>query len=103
MIYLAPVAPHLAEECWNLLGKDKSIFENPQWFSVDVSSLVKDTVLVVVQVNGKVRAKIEIPAGLPENEVKKIVFSDGKVKINIESPVQLLNFIERHSDDFRFY
>jgi len=83
-VMLSPLAPHLAEECWNLLGKDKSIFENPQWFSVDVSSLVKDTVLVVVQVNGKVRAKIEIPAGLPENEVKKIVFSDGKVKINIE-------------------
>ncbi|MEW6193998.1 MAG: leucine--tRNA ligase [Bacteroidota bacterium] len=79
-IMLAPLAPHLGEECWHLLGKEKSIFENAGWFDTDPSALTKDNVLIVVQVNGKVRAKIELPVDLPEAEVKKAVYDDEKVK-----------------------
>lgn len=83
-IMLAPLAPHLGEECWQMLGNQKLIFENPIWFDVDKSALTKDVALVVVQINGKVRAKIEVPFNLPESEVKKIIFDDPKVKSYVD-------------------
>lgn len=83
-IMIAPLAPHLGEECWQMLGNQKLIFENPIWFDVDKSALTKDVALVVVQINGKVRAKIEVPFNLPESEVKKIIFDDPKVKSYVD-------------------
>ncbi|MEW6508737.1 MAG: leucine--tRNA ligase [Bacteroidota bacterium] len=79
-IMLAPLAPHLAEECWSLLGKEKSIFENPVWFEVDQLALTKDSITIVVQINGKVRAKIYMAANLSDVEVKSLVYADEKVK-----------------------
>ena len=83
-VMVSPLAPHLGEECWKMLGNEKSIYENPIWFEIDKSALTKDNVLIVVQVNGKVRAKIEMPVDLPEAEVKNIVFSDDKVKVHTD-------------------
>jgi leucyl-tRNA synthetase len=83
-LMISPLAPHLGEECWSLLGKGKSIYEQPTWFEVDQSALAKESVLVVVQVNGKVRAKIELPVDLAESEVKKAVFEDEKVKAHTD-------------------
>ena len=80
-IMIAPLAPHLGEECWNLLGREKSIFENPVLFEVDEKALSVDTVTVVVQINGKVRSKIDLPANIPESEVKKNVYADARVKL----------------------
>ncbi len=81
---LAPIAPHLGEECWQLLGKEKSIFFDPLWFNVDENALTVDNVTIVIQINGKVRAKLEVPVDLNEKEVKKIVFSEEKVKSYID-------------------
>jgi leucyl-tRNA synthetase len=83
-VLLSPIAPHLGEECWALIGKEKSIFEEPVWFEVDPAALVKDNTLVVVQINGKVRAKIELPVDTPEADVKKTVYEDRKVKVHID-------------------
>jgi len=83
-LMLSPLAPHLGEECWQLLGKGNSIYEQPTWFEVDPAALTKDNVIVVVQVNGKVRAKIELAVDLPEIEVKKAVYADDKVKIHTD-------------------
>src|SRR5690606_32353601 len=52
---LAPVAPHLGEECWQIIGNEKSIFENPVVFTIDKEALIEDTVNIAVQVNGKLR------------------------------------------------
>jgi len=79
-IMLAPLAPHLAEECWSLLGKEKSIFENPIWFEIDPIALTQDSITIVVQINGKVRAKIDMAVDIQEPEVKSLVFADDKVK-----------------------
>jgi len=79
-LMISPLAPHLGEECWNIIGKEKSIFENPFWYEADPAALIKENVLIVVQINGKVRAKIEMPADLPESEVKARVYEDEKVK-----------------------
>jgi leucyl-tRNA synthetase len=76
---LAPLAPHMAEECWSILGNDKGLFDNPIWFEVDKDALVQDTVTVVVQVNGKVRTKFDLQLDTPEAEVKKLAWEDAKV------------------------
>ncbi len=79
-VMIAPLAPHFGEECWEILGQEKSIFESPVLFEVDEKALNVDTVTVVVQINGKVRSKIDLPANSTEAEVKKIVYADAKVK-----------------------
>jgi leucyl-tRNA synthetase len=83
-VMIAPLAPHLGEECWKLIGKEIALFESSVTYEVDKNALSVDSVLIVVQVNGKVRAKIELPANLSEAEVKKAVFADEKVKLNTD-------------------
>ncbi len=78
-IMVSPLAPHLGEECWNLLGNSISIFERPFWYEVDKSALFEDTVSIAVQVNGKLRATIDVPLDSEQDEVKKVVFGEEKV------------------------
>jgi len=79
-VMVAPLAPHLGEECWKLMGKEKSLFENSIWFEVDEKALCVDTMTIVVQINGKVRLRIDLAVNSPENEIKKAVYADEKVK-----------------------
>ncbi len=79
-VMLAPLAPHLGEECWQLLGGEVSLFEKPRWFNVDEKALKVDTVTIAVQVNGKVRASISIPLDSEKETVKKIAFENKNVK-----------------------
>lgn len=76
---LAPVAPHLGEECWQILGKEKSIYQQPVLYDVDKDALIEDTINLAVQVNGKLRATIEVPLNSEQESVKPIVFSDQRV------------------------
>ncbi|OGU27728.1 MAG: hypothetical protein A2057_02670 [Ignavibacteria bacterium GWA2_35_9] len=78
-VLLSAVAPHLAEECWQLLGKDKSVFENPVWYEEDVAALIEDKVNIAVQINGKLRSTIKLPVDADQQTVKSAVFSDEKV------------------------
>ncbi|NJD21142.1 MAG: leucine--tRNA ligase [Melioribacter sp.] len=80
-VMVSSLAPHLGEECWQMLGKEKSIFENPVWFDVDKNALSVDKITVVVQINGKVRSKIDLAVNTPEADVKKAVYADEKVKL----------------------
>jgi len=67
VLLLAPFAPHFAEECWERLGHDGSVFD-ARWPTFD-PELAKDAEIeLVVQVNGKVRGRLQVPAGLPEAE-----------------------------------
>jgi leucyl-tRNA synthetase len=76
---LSSVAPHLGEECWQLLGKEVSIFENPVWYEPDPSALVEDKVNIAVQINGKLRSMVEMPVDANQETVKSAVFKDEKV------------------------
>ena len=78
-IMVSPLAPHLGEECWSLLGNQSSIFEKPFWYKVDEAALIKDTVSIAVQVNGKLRATIDVPLNSEQEAVKQFVFSEDKV------------------------
>ena len=74
-----PLAPHLAEECWQILGNSISIFESPLWFEVDTRGLVEDAVNIAVQINGKLRSTIQMPLDSEQKTVKEKVFNDEKV------------------------
>ncbi|WPC42121.1 leucine--tRNA ligase [Clostridium sp. JS66] len=76
---LAPFAPHFAEEQWSLTGMNFSIF-NEKWPEFDSNALIKDEVEIAIQVNGKVRAKINIATGLSDDEIKEIVLNNDEVK-----------------------
>ena len=66
---IAPVTPHIAEALWRRLGGEASVFE-AGWPAVDESALVRQRVTVVVQVNGKVRGRIEVAPGAAQAEVE---------------------------------
>jgi leucyl-tRNA synthetase len=65
---MAPFAPHLSEELWELLGETESVFKAP-WPTYDPALTIDDEVEVVVQVNGKVRDRLVVPAGLSQDEL----------------------------------
>lgn len=81
---LAPLAPHLGEECWSIIGMDKSIFSGKHIYKVDEEALTVDEVVVVVQVNGKIRAKLQLPVDSEEAIVKEAAYADDNVKIYTE-------------------
>lgn len=64
---IAPLAPHLAEECWEMLGQSESVFLQ-EWPKADPKFLVDDTVTFAVQVNGKLRATIDLAPGISKDE-----------------------------------
>ena len=83
-VLLAPVAPHLGEECWQLIGNEKSLFSNPVWFEVDEKALIEDQVNIAVQVNGKLRSTISVPNNSEKDLVKKLALEDEKVSKHID-------------------
>jgi len=80
---LAPFAPHLAEDLWQLLGHNRSIFLSEWPVCVDQLT-VEDEVDLVIQVNGKVRDRVRVPAGLAETELKALALASEKVKPHLE-------------------
>ncbi|MGM9531415.1 leucine--tRNA ligase [Intestinibacter sp.] len=80
---LAPFTPHMGEELWEMIGKEGSIFDI-SWPKFDEKALVKDEVEIVVQVNGKVRAKLSIDANMSKEDMEKVALENEKVKASIE-------------------
>ena len=68
-LLLAPIAPHICHELWQQLGKQGAIIDAP-WPQVDESALVQDSLTLVVQVNGKLRGQIDVPASATREEVE---------------------------------
>ncbi|MEG0292213.1 MAG: leucine--tRNA ligase [Anaerovoracaceae bacterium] len=83
VVLLAPFVPHVCEEMWQYLNKDGSVHKET-WPSVDESALVKDTVEIVLQINGKVKEKLDVASGLSKDELEKIAMEDETVKELIE-------------------
>ncbi|MBC8412984.1 MAG: leucine--tRNA ligase [Nitrospira sp.] len=79
VLLLCPFAPHIAEELWREMGETTCISEE-SWPSWDEETAREDEIELVVQINGKVRAKIMIAAGLDDERVSEIAFADSKVK-----------------------
>ncbi len=79
VLMLAPFVPHIAEEMWEGIGGEGLVYD-AGWPEVDESMLVKDTVEIVVQVNGKVREKAEVPADLDKTGLEETVLALDSVK-----------------------
>ncbi|HEY8998892.1 MAG TPA: leucine--tRNA ligase [Candidatus Saccharimonadales bacterium] len=79
---IAPFAPHMSEELWQQLGHDDSIHTSA-WPKYDGKYLVDDTVTIVVQVNGKLRAQLQLPADVTEDQAVAAAKADAKVAATI--------------------
>jgi leucyl-tRNA synthetase len=102
VVLVAPFAPHLAEELWARLGHEESIFQGANWPSFDPSKAAEDTVKIAVQVNGKLRGTVDVPAGTGQEEVEALARSQENVSRHLEGatvrrvifvPNRLLNFV----------
>jgi leucyl-tRNA synthetase len=79
---LQPWTPHVAEELWGVLGQDSRLWEAP-WPVADESLLQHDTIELVIQVNGKVRDRVQVPAGLSEDELVARARASDKVRAHL--------------------
>ena len=79
LLMLAPIAPHVTEELWERTGHAYSIHQQafPSW---DDDLAAEDTITLVVQVNGKVRDKLEVPAGIEEAAAQELALASPRVK-----------------------
>jgi leucyl-tRNA synthetase len=100
-ILLSIFAPYTAEECWALLGHQPSVAQ-ADWPAADPALLVEDLVTCVVQVNGKVRDRLQVPPGIGEDELRELALAtpgairalDGaKVKMAIVRAPRLVNIV----------
>ncbi|MGB5476061.1 MAG: leucine--tRNA ligase [Thermoanaerobaculia bacterium] len=98
---LAPIAPHIAEELWERLGKDYSVHTST-WPQVDAAAAAEDEVTLVVQVNGKVRDRLVVPVDIADETAREMAlasegalrFTDGKtVRKVIVVPGRLVNIV----------
>ncbi len=83
MLMLAPMAPHMTEELWEMNGHPYSIHQQefPTW---DDDLAAEDVITLVLQVNGKVRDKIEVPAGIEESEAQALALASTKIQGFVE-------------------
>ena len=98
---LYPITPHICFELWQALGNESNI-DTTEWVKADEAAMVEDEKLIVVQVNGKVRGKVTVPATSSEEEIKEAAkadpnvakFLDGKeILKEIYIPLKMLNFV----------
>jgi leucyl-tRNA synthetase len=79
ILLLAPFAPHLADELWERLGKSGSTY-NATWPSFDAAVAAEDEITLVVQINGKVRDRLTVPAGLSEDSLRDHALASTRVQ-----------------------
>ncbi len=100
-VVVAPFAPHIGEELWQMIGNEGSVF-NITWPKYDESALSKDEIEVIVQVNGKLRCKLSLPSNISKEEMEKIAIENEKIKEHIEGknvvkiiavPKKLINIV----------
>jgi len=80
---LSPMVPHIAEELWSSLGNAKTLADEP-WPECDEKAIIRELITVVVQINGKVRGKLQVPPDASENEVREAALSDERLDKQIQ-------------------
>ena len=82
LLVMAPFTPHVCEELWQQLGMEGSIHKMP-WPTYDEAALVKDSIEIVVQLNGKIKDKIQVPTAISPKELEESALANEKIKILI--------------------
>lgn len=102
-LLLAPFTPHIAEELWQNLGWEGSVHRQP-WPQYEPEALAQEQITVVVQVNGKVRDRVQVPAGISDKELEKIAMEQQRIKPHLAGkeiakvitvPGKLVNIVVR--------
>ena len=83
ILLLSPFVPHIAEELWEAMGKGESIMKTP-WPDYDREAIVEEEVLIVIQVNGRVRDRVTVPSSMGEEEIKGVALEREKVRRHIQ-------------------
>ena len=78
VILISPFAPHIADELWKRLGGTASVFRQP-WPKWNEADLKTDEITIVLQINGKLRSQIRVPADLDDAAVRNRALADGKI------------------------
>ncbi|MEE8418108.1 MAG: class I tRNA ligase family protein, partial [candidate division Zixibacteria bacterium] len=103
ILLLAPMAPHLAEELWHVVGGKPSVFDQ-DWPAWDESALLLDTITMVVQINGKLRGSFIVPKDVNENDFTNMAIRDEKISRHLNDkqilkkifvPGRLLNIVAK--------
>jgi leucyl-tRNA synthetase len=103
IVILAPFCPHIAEALWEAAGHGESVMK-AAWPTYDLVAIAEETIVIVVQVNGKLRERLLIPAAAPEEEVTQLALTSPKVQRHIEGkevqktifvPKKLVNIVCR--------
>ncbi len=101
VLMLAPIVPHICHILWQALGHDDAII-NHSWPKADEEALVRDSVEVVIQVNGKLRGRVSVPANADKQTIETAAQNDENVQRFIEGmnvlkvvvvPGKLVNFV----------
>jgi len=87
VLLISPFAPHLGEELWEHLGNKNSVFLE-KWPTYDPRFLEKRELTIVIQVNGKVRSRILVPADISEGDLKERALNDQRVKLYVDKGVK---------------
>jgi leucyl-tRNA synthetase len=83
LMLLGPFVPHIAEDLWEALGEKESVFKQP-WPSFSPELLEEEQQTIVVQVNGKVRGRMTVPAGTGEDTIVESALANERVKAHVE-------------------
>ncbi len=79
VLMLAPIVPHICHELWHALGHETAVVDE-RWPTFDKCALQADTMQIIVQVNGKLRARIEVPAGAPNEDIEQAALTNENVQ-----------------------
>ncbi|MBW2063834.1 MAG: leucine--tRNA ligase [Deltaproteobacteria bacterium] len=95
VVLLSPVVPHITEELWRMLGHQESLLTVP-WPEYNPKALEVDRRLIVLQVNGKVRSRIEVPASFDEREIEEEALRDEKIQKYVKGkPVKKVIVVQK--------
>ena len=93
LILLAPFAPHIAEEIWELAGCDRGDLSHQSWPEWDAAKAAEDMIVVPIQVNGKIRGQVEVPVSTEEDAIKSLVLDLESIQKYVADEAAIKRFI----------
>ncbi|MEW6754804.1 MAG: class I tRNA ligase family protein [Candidatus Latescibacterota bacterium] len=93
LLLLAPMAPHLAEEVWSRAGFGDGNISTQPWPQADAAALAQETIVLPVQVNGKVRGSVQVPVGVDEETLRQRVLEVENVRRFVPDPARIRRFV----------
>ena len=95
LLLLSPMVPHFCAELWQQIGQNRPI-DQEQWPEMDVEAAREEELTIIIQVNGKVRSRLQVPADITDETLKARALSDGNVlKCIAAQPVKKIIVVQK--------